>query len=375
MIDKILNSKIGKWLVFWGGIASICAIAFASFSDKKPKMEFKVLAENALVNKTEDVASIRILIDTIDIKDSRQNISVVLLKVGNNGREDIACGDYDNGAFGLKLSGCKLLEIPSIIEASTQHLKNRFEIESKESTLCDSMLILPKLPLDVGDYYTVRFALLTDDSVSPLYSVEGKISGQDEISLGKSIESSKSSIFEQAVSGKITVQALRLFLYFFCGFFLLFLFGLGAFSLDTLHERRRRKKILGDDIKSKKILPLVSDEYIKYGEYRIQQIYDVLKLGEQKINENYAKSLKFVSSASAMEKKNKSSRQYHRNRIATYESLKRAGYITITENKILIDDGVWPSVNKLYSILEEKSILPIEEGNNDGRVILYQSGN
>ena len=88
---KIANALIGAL----GVVASIIGIYTGIFYERKPSISFEVLTKTAVLDVREDVSKLDILYDGKNLKKNNQALSVVNLKVVNNGQADLLHNYYD----------------------------------------------------------------------------------------------------------------------------------------------------------------------------------------------------------------------------------------------------------------------------------------
>lgn len=82
------------------------------FYQKSCKLEYEILSNTSILNKTVELSSIKIIVDSVDVQQSNSNISIIELLVSNRGKNHLRRDDYDNSKFGLLIQNGTLLEKP-----------------------------------------------------------------------------------------------------------------------------------------------------------------------------------------------------------------------------------------------------------------------
>ena len=179
MLDYTAFRCLLAILSLFGGIVTIYTIYAIFIKENAPKFEYEILSDVSIFNNTEDISSIRIFVDGIDVQKNNLNIKMFTVKMINNGDQHINHDSYDICDFGLKVHGGYIIEQPTLIGASTDHIKDRYkELATKQDSL---FLHMPYLPLDVDDYYILKYGILHDANSTPHFTPVGKISGQKKI--------------------------------------------------------------------------------------------------------------------------------------------------------------------------------------------------
>lgn len=348
-----------KWIdkfpmkVVLAAVSIICfflAIYTAFIQKKRPCFQYSIVSETSIFNQKEDVSSITIFVDSLDVRKSDSNVSIYYIKVENCGNEDIAYGDYDKGLFGIQVSDGVVLEGPEFVAASTDHLVNRFkEIDVQVDS---SFVPISCLPLDENDYYIVKIAILHHNNSEPHFSAIGKISGQKNISIFD-IRHEVPSIWTIAFSGRLEVQLLRGVVYFLILIIILIVCAAALSILDDYIDKSRRKKIVKKARESNSgILSFVIDDYEKRGEFFIYEVLEIVNKGAKKINDEYCKSMKYASPNNV----NITQRKKHIDRLEFYEDLIKKGYLNKGENgTLVIVGGVKNSLKYICNELPAKN--------------------
>ena len=347
-------AKFAKWML---GIIAVVGfgvtIYLGFFSKTAPQLEYELLSETDFFNNTESASYIKILIDSLDVQENQLNISTYSVRVVNKGNEDISYYDYDKGEFGLRIKDGTVLETPILLESSTDYIKSKFEIS--DSVVKTSFIEMPKMALDVDDYFVVKIVVLHEVNTKPLFVPEGKISGQREI-LVNPMQLQKQSFWSTVFYGNWAVQLVRGIVYLLLSIMVIVMIVGVASSISSKIERGKRKKIIKNMPQSENIIKLVKEEYISEGEYKICLLHDIYAKTEEEVTQMYAKSKKSISARLIHERPIE---MYRTETGDKYRSLIHEGYlIQKADGKIEFNPSAKESVERLYGYLKSNELLP-----------------
>lgn len=166
-------------------IVGIILTAIWKFYPVEAKLRYNVLANTSVLDVKADVAKLHVSYDSIDLLKNKQNISVILVEVRNDGNKDIRLDDYDqNSDFGMEISGGKILSNPELNSSSD----NKYYRDIISSYDNKSVKFQHKL-IDGDQYFTVKMLVLHSREIIPEIVPIGKISGLKRIEVTNSLES------------------------------------------------------------------------------------------------------------------------------------------------------------------------------------------
>lgn len=345
----------------WGiGLASLLIAVYSEFIKKdEPKFEYDIISSTRFINNSETSASIKIIVDSIDVQKSNLNVSAYSIKVENKGTAHIRYDDYDKGGFGITIKNAHLLEAPVLIESSTEHIRSIFP--KQDSLVDDTFVEIPALSLDVDDYYILRLVLLHDDSIEPDFNPEGKIVGQKEI-VFNTFQAPTPTFWSIVVGGNWLVHIVRFFMYLFLVTIISLMIAFSVSQIDDVVSKRKRKKHIIELTKKKNIEEFVADDYINNGDYIIRRMNDVFSKNVSELSTKYKKSKGFVNSKRALEKNNYRDLRFHKERYHTIQRMIDKGYLTLgDDDSLAFNQRAKQSVNAIYSMLASKDLLKKEE--------------
>jgi hypothetical protein len=179
--------KLWKTLNFWFGIIGIIGFLFSIFTyiyTAKPDLKYNLLANTSVLDVKEAVNKLSVTYDSINILESNQNISIILLEIKNEGDKNITLNDFDQRSqFGIKIIGGRLLKKPELITSSdNDYFKDVILNYSKDDVKFKYKLI------DTDQYFRIKLLVLHPKKNIPIVKPIGKISGMNKIDVTSFIE-------------------------------------------------------------------------------------------------------------------------------------------------------------------------------------------
>ena len=351
---SILDKLPAKWFLAIVAVLGLIIAIYSSFLKKDvPQFEYEILSQVSVFNQYDEVSSLRILLDTIDVQQNMANITFYTIKVANNGTMHINHNMYDKSCFGLQIVNGIIIKAPTIINASSDYISKRFnEIATSHNK---EFLHIPYMPLDIGDYYIMRFGIYHNDSIKPSFISEGIISGQQQINIIDLSNVKKTTFIQEVFGGKWHIQLSRLIVYGILSIILLIAILYIVLELiPDLRSKSKRKKFI-QSINKERIIQKVINDYQLKGEYYIQSVYSITSLGSTKLTNNYNASKVYV--ANSGNASNKDQFIFHMERIRNYDALIKEGYLDQQGRKITVDISLKQSVDLLYGLLKSNKLL------------------
>lgn len=243
-----------------------------------PSMIVEVLTDTNVLDVKEDVNELKVYYGAVDIKSLNQTLSVLFLRIKNNGGAPILNGYYDKKyPLNITLSEGKFLKVEQ--SSSTNDYLLSSAIPSIET---EQKILLPEIILESGESYTIKILTIHSSESEVDLNVLGKIAGIKDIKLLKNIgEEKTASYWDQAISGDIWIQLGRLPIYFFGLIFALVLI-IAPISIASDFLSKRRRKIIVNQYKvydSNEITKhhdVVFDAYIEDGLSLLAEAKEVL---------------------------------------------------------------------------------------------------
>ena len=340
----------------WGiGLASLIIAIYGLIKKNEPKLEYDIVSSTTFINNNETPAHLRIFIDSIDVQQNHLNITAYNIKVENKGSEHIRYDDYDRGDFGIRIEQGTLLEPPTILESSTEHISDLFP--KNDSLHNETFLEIPHLSLDIDDYYIFHVVLLHSVDSIPCFHPEGKIIGQKDI-VFQTLQAPTPGFWSEVFHGEWYIQIIRFILDIIIFFLIVSIcFSISSMLNNIYMKRGRRKFVKLMESRTKNITQLVKDDYIKYGESFIEEVHDIYKKKEIEITNQYNKSIKVKT---IQEETPNGEYLLSKGQLKQIDNLIDKGYLILhMDGSISFKKEAKRSVQNLYSILDEEGkIIP-----------------
>lgn len=171
--EKILESN---WLKLTFLIP--IGVAIYLFLINKPDLRFEILSNTEVLTVKEDISALQIIYDGKDLKKEGKNISVIILKISNEGYEGIKEGFYSSIApLGFEIINGEIIGTPELIEVHDKSFS--FPIDS----ISKSRIIFKNLIINSGDFFIIKFRTLNNINEIPEILPFGKISGIDKVNI------------------------------------------------------------------------------------------------------------------------------------------------------------------------------------------------
>lgn len=237
------------------------------FRVNTPSVVVEILSDANVLDVKEEINELKVFYGDVDIKSLNQTLSVVFLRVRNNGGAPVLNGYYDKKyPFNITLLEGKFLKVEQL-SATNEYLESAAQPKIKT----DKIINLPEVILEPSESYVVKILALHDSNSNIEINVLGKIAGTKKIKLSPlNSEKTDLSFWQSVFYGNWSIQLTRLPIYFFG-----FIFGLAlivlpiAFASDVITKRKRKTVVAQyktyDDNKPIKYQDVIFDHYIEEG--------------------------------------------------------------------------------------------------------------
>lgn len=344
---------IVKWLLGLIAVIGFIVTIYLGFVKKTaPSLEYDILSETDFFNNRESASYIKIFIDSIDVQENHLNISTYRIQISNKGNDNISYYAYDTGLFGLQIVDGTLLEPPVLLESSTDYIRAKF---GNDIVVKTSFINIPKLALDVDDYFVVKLVILHEVDVVPSFIPIGKISGQKDIVVNP-IRAPQPNFWITTFSGTFMVQIVRIFAYLIAAIIVILLMVAIVSVFDDYFKKKKRKRLIKELQNNKSISNMVKETYVNQGASRIVDIRKVFQCPEKEISERYKAGINLLN--------NNSHHAHNRLNISAikqvelYRQMLEEGYMFLNEvDNISFNKEAVSSVSKLYDLLNERGLL------------------
>jgi len=249
------------------------------FKDDHLSVRFDILVNARVLDVKEEIKELDILYEGVDIRKSSQSLSVMTLRIQNDGSRNILKGYYDSkDPFGLALTEGKIIKAPELIETSNDYLKKHLD----PNLISDQKLTFSNVILETDDFFIIKLLILHPDDEQPEVYPIGKIAGVRQFRLAEPFrEMGKVSIWSRAFKGNLGIQLIRIVGYI-CAFIILIICIILPIALiSDWREKKNRKKISVDfrkavQVKISENAEFLFNNYVSEGTIYLRRIERLL---------------------------------------------------------------------------------------------------
>ena len=247
------------------------AIYTSFFQERKPNLKYEILSNTPVLDIHEQLSKLSIVYAGRDIKESGQSLSVMTIRIINDGQQDILKSHYDeNDPVGLAIVNGEIIETPELLYASNSYLQNNLRVMPETSY----KIRFSNVILERGEFFILKLLIIqTGASIPPDVGPVGKVAGIKEIEVTRPYkENFKQSFWIHTFGGNWLVQIIRIIAYTILSILAL----LSLIGLSSIAEKVKRRLLVKKFKKEFRVTPSVSnnllfDRYIRKGE---GELYD-----------------------------------------------------------------------------------------------------
>lgn len=211
LLKRIRSLEKKYALSFFGFVLGVAfgglGIYTSFFQERKSNLRYEILSNAAVLDVHENVGKLDIFFAGINIKESRQTLRIIIIRVVNDGQLDILKASYDeNEPLGFSLVSGELAESPELLQASNDYLSRNLRVQatSQQRTL------FPNVIIERGEFFTIKVLVLHKEGVIPDVVPTGKIAGIKTIPVVHTYkEKTDDSFLRRTYSGDIGTQIVR----------------------------------------------------------------------------------------------------------------------------------------------------------------------
>lgn len=348
---KTLDRKYAFGLIT--GIAfGLLSVYTDFFRTTTPNIQFDILSNTTVVDLKENIGKIDILYDSTSILSKKQTLSLITVKISNNGNSDVLKNYYDNHfPLGFKVDNGIILEKPTLIQSSNSYIEHSIGLSSKhqnEITFTDFIF-------EKDEFFILKILVLHGVNSQPEIIPEGKIAGVKQISVTKSYLSKETKTFWQRVfEGSLLIHVTRFFSYIFG-------FGLSAIIIflpitligEEISVKKRKRKLKKFKLHLKREFTdseiIITDFFLTFGIDAIKKFrkiatqYNKYKRINAIINPQFEPHLMMHQTEQ---------RSYEKAAMELIKELKENQYVSVQEGKLIFKDNLDNFIDQLISFLE-----------------------
>ncbi len=238
-IDKTFSwSFLGFVLAaLFGGIA----IYTEFIRDTSPAVKYEILSNTKILDVKEDIGGLSIIYNNEDIRKARKTLSVLIVRVSNEGRSSILKTYYDNASpLGLSISSGEIITA-EVISATTDYLRQNAGLSVRDA----SNVNFSQMIIEPNESFTTKLLILNPEQSALTIFPKGKIAGVKKLLLvDRQSEQTKETFIMKVISGSLWVQVLRTLTYVAAFILMLIVVIAPAVYISEKKDRWKRNSIV-----------------------------------------------------------------------------------------------------------------------------------
>jgi hypothetical protein len=232
---------------FPGFVIGLIGIGYAiyveQFREIKPEIVFDVLSNTQVLSVKENLNKLDIIYDGQNIKEKKENLILLTIRISNEGNQSVRESDfYSRSSFGLKILEGRIAEMPLLIDASNDFLRNNLLLTYDSLNQID----INKLPFDINQSFTIKVLTICKENTLPSIKSVGKITGiTDDFTIRESFkgeQKQEKSFLKNLTSGSFGIHVARFFYYLLCMVAFGLFIGYPASRISDHFEKKRKKR-------------------------------------------------------------------------------------------------------------------------------------
>lgn len=270
-----------------GVMGTVLGIYTGFFYEKKPNIALEVLSNATVLDVRENLSKLDIIYDGRNLNANNLALSVLTLKVVNNGQGDMLLSHYDdNDLLGFVIPNASLAETPTVLVASNNYLETRVRINMKSPQLVTFVPVI----VEAKEFFVVKLLALHAKGVVPKIQSTGKVAGvTTKIEVTEPFrEEQNEAFFKKAFQGGILVQTVRGVAYFIMSLATIVILVLIVTTWDEKTGKYKRRKLV-EEFKATyegnfdPALTAIFDKYIELGGFYLQHIQKVVEFSSNEL--------------------------------------------------------------------------------------------
>lgn len=235
---KVAWSFLGFLLAaLFGGIA----VYTEFFRNNNPIVVYEIISNTKILDVKEDVTGLNIIYNSEDIRKARKTLSVLVVKIANEGRSPVLKSYYDsNSPLGLSINSGEIIKA-EVMTASTEYLRQNARVQVRDLFNMEFSQVI----IEPNESLTAKLLILNPEQNIPSINPKGKIAGVKRLILtDRTLDQTQETFLMKVISGSIWVQVIRILTYTVA--FILILIGIigPAIYFDTKKEMFKRNRTI-----------------------------------------------------------------------------------------------------------------------------------
>lgn len=343
---NIVDSPWVKWISVLIGFAGFIWICYDHIVENSPKLTFTIVKEASLLNDEANIPSLQIVLDSINIRTAKSNISIYTIKIANEGKQHITKNMYDEN-IQLSIKQGRYIGTPILSYASSPHISSYFT--NKTLTSNEHILNLPNISMDKGDAYLLDVIIIHSIDTVPNFKIHGKITGQKEIIFTREV-TKKASFWNITFGGGIWVNIVRLVFYFIFGVAVIVIIFLLVEKITSTYHKVKLQKSIQKITSRHRVNQQIIDDFNEFEMYDLMLMHQWLTISNEDATKKYLQIQKKCKS------KTNSIKVYRfKQELEIVEQMIHKGYLNQSnENMLSINDSMKNDFIYVYKRLKKQ---------------------
>lgn len=343
---NIIDSPWIKWISLLIGFAGFIWVCYDHVVENNPNLTFTIVKEASLLNDKANIPSLKIVLDSIDLRAANSNISIYTIKVVNDGKQHITKDMYDED-IRLSIKQGRYIGTPILSYASSPHISSYFT--NKTITSNEHILILPNISMDKGDAYLLDVIIIHSIDTVPNFKIHGKITGQKEIIFTREI-TNKASFWNITFGGGIWVNIIRIVVYFIFGVAVIVIIFLFIEKITSAYHKVKLQKSIQKITSRHRVNQQIIDDFNEF------EMYDLILMHQWLTINNEDATKKYIQLQKKCKSKTNSIKVYrYKQELDIVEQMIHKGYLNQSnENVLSINDAMKNDFIYVYKRLKKQ---------------------
>lgn len=344
--NNFVDSPFVKWISIIIGLAGFFGFCYDHFVENNPKLTFTIVKEASLLNDEANIPSLQIVLDSINLRNAKSNISIYTIKIANEGKQHITKNMYDEN-IGLSIKQGRYIGTPILSYASSPHISSYFT--NKTITSNEHILIFPNISMDKGDAYLLDVIIIHSIDTVPNFKIHGKITGQKEIIFTREI-TNKASFWNITFGGGIWVNIIRIVVYFIFGVAVIVIIFLLVEKITSAYHKVKLQKSIQKITSRHRVNQQIIDDFNEL------EMYDLILMHQWLTINNEDATKKYIQLQKKCKSKTNSIKVYrYKQELDIVKQMIHKGYLNQSnENVLSINDAMKNDFIYVYKRLKKQ---------------------
>jgi len=246
-----------------GFILAIFGAAYLVYTifitDKYPQIYFDVLTNTTVLDIKEDLPTLKIIFEGLNIKEQNLSLRIISVKVSNDSSQHIRKVDYDTeDPIGFRVQPGQIIKT-KLVDTSNEYLAKNLTFSYPTNNLIHFKNVI----FDARQFFVIKLLVLYPSNQTPTVSPVGHIAGMKNILVRESYKDfGRVSFWAKALAGSLHIQLFRMVAYFL--FFILVALALliPASLIDERLRKRKQEHVVKEFKETMGVQLNESDEYL-----------------------------------------------------------------------------------------------------------------